>query len=145
MAAMFRAKVLRTDPWLCRLRSRKPTMVAAVAPPIILIGNHRHQILDLVEATRCDDAERGQVAPHCIDKHRSLPDQKIADAVRDERRLLQSMDVRLTRFVAILMTLNLNLLWPYLRASHLRMNPIELPYRSILRENRTNWRSSAFD
>jgi transposase len=31
MAAMFRAKVLRTDPWLCRLRSRKPTMVAAVA------------------------------------------------------------------------------------------------------------------
>lgn len=32
MAAMFRSKVLRTDPWLCRLRSRKPTMLAAVAP-----------------------------------------------------------------------------------------------------------------
>lgn len=31
MAAMFRSKVLRADPWLCRLRSRKPTMVAAVA------------------------------------------------------------------------------------------------------------------
>jgi transposase len=31
MAAMFRAKVLRSDPWLCRLRSRKPAMVAAVA------------------------------------------------------------------------------------------------------------------
>ncbi len=29
MAAMFRSKVLRTDPWLCRLRRRKPTMVAA--------------------------------------------------------------------------------------------------------------------
>jgi hypothetical protein len=27
MAAMFRAKVLRSDPWLCRLRSRKPTML----------------------------------------------------------------------------------------------------------------------
>lgn len=31
MAAMFRSKVLRADPWLCRLRSRKPAMVAAVA------------------------------------------------------------------------------------------------------------------
>ena len=31
MAAMFRSKVLRHDPWLCRLRGRKPTMVAAVA------------------------------------------------------------------------------------------------------------------
>ena len=31
MAAMFRSKVLRADPWLCRLRSRKPTMLAAVA------------------------------------------------------------------------------------------------------------------
>jgi transposase len=30
-AAMFRAKLLRSDPWLCRLRSRKPTMLAAVA------------------------------------------------------------------------------------------------------------------
>jgi hypothetical protein len=31
MAAMFRAKRLRSDTWLCRLRSRKPTMLAAVA------------------------------------------------------------------------------------------------------------------
>jgi len=31
MAAMFRAKLLRSDPWLCRLRRRKPTMLAAVA------------------------------------------------------------------------------------------------------------------
>lgn len=31
MAAMFRAKALRHDPWLCQLRARKPAMVAAVA------------------------------------------------------------------------------------------------------------------
>lgn len=31
MAAMFRTKVLQDDPWLCRLRARKPAMVAAVA------------------------------------------------------------------------------------------------------------------
>jgi transposase len=31
MAAMFRSKVLQTDPWLRRLRARKPVMVAAVA------------------------------------------------------------------------------------------------------------------
>jgi transposase len=31
MAAMFRTKALQTDPWLCRLRARKPVMVAAVA------------------------------------------------------------------------------------------------------------------
>lgn len=31
MAAMFRSKALRADPWLSRLRRRKPTMVAAVA------------------------------------------------------------------------------------------------------------------
>jgi len=31
MAAMFRSKVLQTDPWLRQLRARKPVMVAAVA------------------------------------------------------------------------------------------------------------------
>ena len=31
MAAMFRSKAVQNDPWLCRLRARKPTMVAAVA------------------------------------------------------------------------------------------------------------------
>jgi len=31
MAAMFRSRVLKNDPWLCRLRARKPAMVAAVA------------------------------------------------------------------------------------------------------------------
>jgi len=31
MAAMFRSKALQNDPWLCRLRARKPVMVAAVA------------------------------------------------------------------------------------------------------------------
>jgi transposase len=31
MAAMFRSKALQNDPWLCRLRARKPAMVAAVA------------------------------------------------------------------------------------------------------------------
>jgi transposase len=31
MAAMFRSKALKNDPWLCRLRARKPAMVAAVA------------------------------------------------------------------------------------------------------------------
>jgi len=31
MAAMFRAKALQNDPWLCQLRARKPVMVAAVA------------------------------------------------------------------------------------------------------------------
>ncbi len=31
MAAMFRSKVLCADPWLRRLRARKPAMVAAVA------------------------------------------------------------------------------------------------------------------
>jgi len=31
MAAMFRSKALQHDPWLCRLRARKPAMVAAVA------------------------------------------------------------------------------------------------------------------
>jgi transposase len=31
MAAMFRTKALRTDPWLCQLRARKPVMVVAVA------------------------------------------------------------------------------------------------------------------
>ena len=56
--------------------------------PIGLIGNHRHQTSTLVEATRGDDAELGQVAPQCIDKHRSLPDQKIVDTVCNERRLL---------------------------------------------------------
>jgi hypothetical protein len=53
-----------------------------------LIGNHRDQIFDLVEATRRDDAELSQMAPQCIDEHRSLPDQEITDTVRDERRLL---------------------------------------------------------
>jgi len=31
MAAMFRSKILQHHPWLCRLRARKPAMVAAVA------------------------------------------------------------------------------------------------------------------
>jgi transposase len=31
MAAMYRSKAVQNDPWLCRLRARKPTMVAAVA------------------------------------------------------------------------------------------------------------------
>jgi hypothetical protein len=31
MAALFRTKAPKADPWLCRLRARKPVMVAAVA------------------------------------------------------------------------------------------------------------------
>jgi len=41
-----------------------------------------------VKAPRRNDAELSQVAAQRIDEHRPLPNQEIADTVRDERRLL---------------------------------------------------------
>jgi hypothetical protein len=61
--------------------------------PIALIGDHGSQFVDLLNAKRRDDPELSQVASQGIDQHCPLPDQKIAETVRDERcLLLRSLD-----------------------------------------------------
>lgn len=53
-----------------------------------LISDHGSQFFGLLDATRRNNPEFGQVAPQRIDQHGTLPNQQIADTVRSERCLL---------------------------------------------------------
>jgi hypothetical protein len=47
--------------------------------------SHRSQFVDLLNAARRDDPELNQVASQGVDQHCPLPNQQIADTVRNDR------------------------------------------------------------